>query len=145
MNEMQLYDLADALQIKLVVEDRKISSHPDAKPKKLKFGDLVLPAPCKIVSAVAPSSGAAVLLQVVGKLGLLACVDKTPTEITVLVLDLTKLPDEGAGLFEARQPNDMLEAAQAVSDAIVEGFWRSGKKSWKPLTLTPEAADVAST
>ena len=131
MNRTQLYDLSDALQIPLRIDGRDISSPTDAKPKKLKFGELVLPAPYKVISSAGPFSGAALVVHVVGKLGLFACVENIPADFTVFVLDLAKLPDDGAGILEAHKPNDMLGAMVAVGPAIVATFRRTGKQPWQ--------------
>jgi hypothetical protein len=135
MNRTQLYDLSDALQIPLRIDGRDISSPTDAKPKKLKFGELVLPAPYKVISSAGPFSGVALVVHVVGKLGLFACVENIPADFTVFVLDLAKLPDDGVGILEAHKPNDMSGAMAAVEAAIVATFRRRGKNPWQPVHI----------
>lgn len=86
IESMALYDLADALQMRLLLADGKVTGNLN---RNVNFGGLKVLVPLKVVSSVQVGSTTIVILRSLGNLALLMARDTNG--LLVIILDLAKI------------------------------------------------------
>jgi hypothetical protein len=127
VNHAELYDIADALAIKLDIDGRNITG---GKPRTLKAGDFVMKLPCKVIAFTAPFSGAGVLVHVAGDLGIFVGRDKADSVFTAIIVDLSRLPDRGEDFFAKNRPQSINAAISRLTphtEGLPVFVWTAGR------------------
>lgn len=135
-NTYEIQMISDILQIPLEVQDRIITGKGEIPG--IVIGSNTIKFDLEVISSYAPFSGAAVVVKVIGDLGLYVSAEGNSRDgfySCMAVLDLTKLDMQGRNLITDPRPQivDPLGVFVLVRHAIVAQFRRKPHQTWEPF------------